>query len=417
MQERFRTAASTLPPVLRFFCLWTVLLTVASFLSIAFCRYILHWAGYPYGAYLLPKAGDYVDLTMFYQLFQHFHSTEFFADGQYKYLYPAPVAPLYKLFYFFPHYTYVFLVFILCIACALGALLARTLVCRGVSRYGAITFALISVVFSYPIYFVFNRANMEIFVWLFSAVGIYMVLRNKSWLGAALIGVSASMKLFPFIYFALLLARRQYRQAVFGAVAAGVVTLASLWAVCPNLRVAITGIRSGLHGFTESYVLHYRPLEIGVDHSFFGMIKRFVGVLPPNGYKPILSAYLLLATVVGTVVWFRYIRHLPTINQVLCLAIACILIPPTSYDYTLLHLYTPWALLVLFSVEAQRAGRPAIPGLTAVFACFAILLSQVGEFIFHGERLGGQIKALTLIILFVLALRFPFTDSQNATEA
>jgi hypothetical protein len=362
--------------------------------------------------YLLPGP-DYIDFTMFIERFMHFHSTLFFTGRAALYMYPAPIAPIYKLFFLFPHPTRAYLFFLVCILCVLAALLAFALVRHNLRLSGAVTFTAISLAFSYPAYFVFNRANMEIFIWLFSAVGIYLVLRNRPWIGAALIGIAASMKLFPFIYFALLVARRRYRQAVFGAVTAGIVTLASLWAICPNIRRSIAGIVDGLRAFGGTYVVHYRFTEIGVDHSIFALVKRCIGVLPPHSYNRILSVYLALVAVVAVTVWFRYIRHLPTINQVLCLAVACILFPPTSYDYTLLHLYTPWALLVLFAVETHRSGRPIVPGLTATFVCFAILMSQVGEFIFHGERLGGQIKAVTLVVLFVLALRFPFA---SATE-
>ena len=118
----------------------------------------------------------------------------------------------------------------------------------------------------------------------------------------------------------------------------------------------------------------------------------------------------------GLLVYLLRIRHLPAINQVLCLTIACVLLPPTSFDYTLLHLYTPWALCVLFAVDTYRARRLRIPGLAAVFVCFAILFAQLGEFVLHGDRLGGQIRATVLLVLFLVALRYPLQTASQPSD-
>jgi hypothetical protein len=99
---------------------------------------------------------------------------------------------------------------------------------------------------------------------------------------------------------------------------------------------------------------------------------------------------------------------MPPVNQLLFLTIACITLPPTSYDYTLLHLYTPWVMLVFIAVAAWRNDLPTPRGLWPAFLCFILLLSPQNEIIFHGERLEGQIKCLALVALAIVALRYPF---------
>ncbi len=52
-----------------------------------------------------------------------------------------------------------------------------------------------------------------------------------------------------------------------------------------------------------------------------------------------------------------------------------------------------------------------MPGMTVVWISLAVLLSQVGEFIFRAERMGGQIKAVALLILIFVALRYRLPSS------
>jgi hypothetical protein len=112
----------------------------------------------------------------------------------------------------------------------------------------------------------------------------------------------------------------------------------------------------------------------------------------------------------GTVFYFAKIHHLPVINQVICLCIASVLLPPVSYDYTLMHLYVPWGLLVLFAQE-QWNMKNDVPGLTVAFVCFAVLMAPESEFIYHAVRFGGQIKAVTLVVLMYIAMKYPFDES------
>lgn len=417
IDTRPRKADSPLPPALRLFCALMVSLTLADLASVALCRFVLHLKGFPYGEYLLPSDSAYADLRMFTTRFHHFHSASFFAPqwGS-PYLYPAAIAPLYKLFFLFPHALVGFFAALVAILLAVGLLLFRALRRHGVRRSSAAIFVLVSGLFSYPFFFEANRANMELYVWLFSALGVYAIYRDRPWMGAALIGAAAALKIYPLIYFGLLLSRKQYRQFVFGLFSSAVVTLASLWAVCPNILQSCRDVRTGLKTFEQVYVLHYRPVEIGVDHSLFGLLKRVLGPRHEMILPHLLLLYLAAGALFGLAIYFFRIRNLPYTNQVLCLSIACILLPPTSYDYTLLSLYTPWALLVLVCVDAYRSGR-RLPGLSIAFVLFGSLMSSQGEFISHGDRLGGQIKAVTLCLLLLWALRYRFPLSSELNES
>jgi len=127
----------------------------------------------------------------------------------------------------------------------------------------------------------------------------------------------------------------------------------------------------------------------------------------------ILTFYLAVAALTGLTLYFVRIRHLPIINQVLCLCVAAILLPPVSYDYTLMNLYIPWAMLVLFAQDQDRAKR-SVPGLMAAFICLAFLVSPETEFIFRGQGFAGQVKAGALVLLMYIALKYPFAEAENS---
>ena len=61
----------------------------------------------------------------------------------------------------------------------------------------------------------------------------------------------------------------------------------------------------------------------------------------------------------GVILWFWRIRKPPILNQVTALSVASVLLPPLSHDYTLMHLYAPWVMLVMLaSICLHQGHRP-----------------------------------------------------------
>jgi hypothetical protein len=216
------------------------------------------------------------------------------------------------------------------------------------------------------------------------------------------------MKFYPIVFAGLLLARRQYRATAVALATAAVSMAASLWLVCPDVRVSWRGMQQGLAAFRVWYMLGYE--QVGFDHSVFAGVKALWLMvsgkpLPPQSLALLLGIYMPGIAFAGIVLYFDRIRKLPVVNQVLCLTIATILLPPVSYDYTLLHLYAPWAMLVLVAMDGRER---AVPGLTAAFVCLAVAMTPLSEAIVHGQGYGGQGKAVALVALFGISLRFRF---------
>ena len=399
-----------LPPVLRRFIQLLASLTLLCGLAELFCSSVLHL----YARYAYPLLDEFFpDFFFFSAKFQHFRTLPFFTiDPSHPFMYPAPVALPYALFYL-SEPRHALRNFLACmVGCFLLAaiLLARGLVRRGLGKGTAALFTGATLLLSYPLWFVFHQANMEFVVWVILSLGLLAFFHQRPYAAAVCFGLATAMKLFPFVFLGLLLTRRHFRAIALALLVAVAVTVISLWIVYPDIRVSWHLIQAGVANFRFLYMLHVRP-ERGFDHSLFGLIKQLFPTLPPpSTVAPILSAYLLLAATAGTALYFLRIRKLPLTNQLLALTIASILLPPTSFDYTLLHLYAPWTLLVFFALRhfPSRTALPTAWPLPLAFACFAILFAPLTEFIVGGETVAGPIRAVVLLLLFWIALRHPF---------
>jgi hypothetical protein len=372
---------------------------------------------YPYDWPLMPKEDPFRDFYLYQPRYRFFHSPAFFSFPGPEYMYPAPLAVVYRIFYCFPVCTWVFLGFVFASFLGAAYILARSLALRGISKLQIALFLQVAFLSSYAFFFEFEQANIEIVIWVMVAVGVWTFLRGRGYSSATCFGIAGSMKIFPLVFVGLFVARRQYRQVFTAFLACGISTILSLWLVCPNLAASWRGTKDGISSFRKEYMLMFD--QVGFDHSIFGLSKQvlllvhhlqFPG-LPssPAPLVPMLAIYLPTVAVLGVLLYFLFIWKLPVINQVVCLTVASILLPPVSYDYTLMHLYIPWAMLVLFAVDS---GRQRIAGLSAAFLCLAVLLSPETEFILYpNHSAGGQIKAVALVVLFILGLLYRFPSA------
>ena len=398
---------NSLAPTLRIFLVVQLLLCVVCLLAEAFNHFALHRKGiYTYP--LLSRNQTFYDFIFFRPGFQHFHSPEFF-NASFPFTYPAPVAIALEIFFLTPRPLEFFIIFILGSFLFGAILLGRALLQRGVGERSTFLFIAGSLLLAFPLWFELKQGNIEISVAVVVAIGIWASLTARGYTAAACFGIAGAMKIFPFVYLGLLLSQRKYRQAAFGVFVAAFVTVASLWLTGRDIVPAWNHIQHNLDQFRTVYMFQFREWEIGFDHSLFAMFKRVLHhVRNSDLIRPALTVYMAVTAVSGVILYFVRIRHLPLINQVLCLCIASILLPPVSYDYTLIHLYVSWALLVVLAQEQCKDEQDRIPGLMPAFICFAVLMSPESEFIRDGVRFSDQIKALTLIVLMYIALRYPF---------
>ena len=397
-----------LPPVLEGFVIALVVLTAICVLCEAVSTLLLHLSA----PYTSPLLGEYFpDLKSFAERFQHLHQMTFFTlDPTRPYMYPAPMALFYAFLFRLSHPVLGYLLIMVGGFLVAALMLGRALLRRGLRPTSAGLLLATTLCLSYPLIFLLKQANMEGFVWIILSLGLLLYASGRSYAAASCFGIAGAMKIFPFVFLGLLLSRKQYRQSAWGILVAGVLTVLSLWVVYPQLSTSWHLIQHGLDQFRLGYMLQVRPAEKGFDHSLWMLIKRaHQREVRPDRLAPYLSMYLGTVSLAGLALYVVRIRHMPMINQVLCLTVASILLPPTSFDYTLVHLYAPWALLSLLAVQ-QYARNGSQPGLVLAMACFVVLMAPETEIIHRGQVASGALKALALLVLFYAGLRYPFPD-------
>ncbi len=339
---------------------------------------------------------------------------EFFTDPSGSpFLYPAPAAVVYKVFFLSTrHALEAFLGFFIACVAAAGTLYSHVLQRRSIATVLAYLFSFVVLLASFPLWSDFKQGNIEIVICLLATLGIVCFVCGHDYAAAVCFGLAGSLKIYPLMLLGLLLARKQFRQVAVTLSVFVVSTLVSLWLVCPSIPTSWHYISMGLRSFRSLYMLTLRP-EIGTDHSLFALEKLLLRRLPPpEELSRYLTLYMVALTIGGTALFFLRIRTLPVINQVISLTCASVLLPPVSYEYTLIQLTAPLGLVLLLTVDAHRAAR-GVPGLPVMLGCFVVLWAPLPELIWHGRTVDGQVKSIALIVLFILALWRPLSDDQE----
>lgn len=402
-RERF-----TLPGPLRTFLFLTVALVALCLGTEAVCSYVLHLA-YPWNWPLTPPHELGYDLNGFAPKFKAFHRREFFSiEPQYAFAYPAGMSVLYWLLYQIPRLRWELMLVLLGLSFAVGAVLvARALIRRGLRLSAAMLFCGLTVTLSYPLCFEAKQGNLEFFLWLLTLAGLLLFRRYSFW-AALCFCLAGVLKPYLLLFLGLHVARRLWRPFVIALILFPVFNLTALWLLCPDLTYAAARLRDGISLFQSRIILQVVPREIGFDHSLFGLVKR-LWLLSDSGIpiRTVLQIYLVVTATSGFALFFRRIRFLRFPQQVLVLSLCAVLLPPVSYDYTLLYLYAPLVLFALEITDQIRQTGTVRLRHYGVGVLLALILAPFSELLYHGVGFGGQVRAVLLLLLLVTALMQP----------
>lgn len=399
--------------------LWllTLLVGLAEHFIYHLARY--HWSPF-FPAYTSPD-----DFMLYKDRFRYFHQQSFFVSWQsepltiarFPFTYPAPAAVLFHWFFLFGRFSEGVLFGSFLVGAIAGALLfMQALVRRGLYGISTLAVVLVAGVLSYPILFALDRGNIELINVLLVWASIACIWRCWWYPGAVLLGLAVSLKIFPFLLVGIFVAHRKYGASLTVLLVAAISTLCSYWRLGPTFQAARAGTASGLEFFQRAYILSFDLGEAGFDHSLFTPVKllqkaahHIMPSMVGTSLAPWLRFYLLLGILCGLVLFFYRIIRLPLVNQIVALVSISILLPPLSADYTLVHLYAPFACLALLAVSATRS-RKAVPGLGFAMLLLAVLVAPEGFLFLHGLRLSGLIKTSALLLLVGTAVTLPWED-------
>lgn len=402
---------------------WWILAAVfgVACLCVFYRGYVLH-LGYPYNTFLFNPEERFSDWTDHWQRFQYFGQERFYAHSgfhraQTVFPYPPLLAVIMRVPFLLPENgSLAVLVTVEVLGAGIFSFrLGQCLIHRGIRVAVAAAFATTALVTSYPLMFAFDRGSSEGFVWIVLSLGLIAFVRQRWWWAATFFGLAAAMKYFPAVLFALLLSRKKWRHAAFGIGVAMISTVLSCWIMGITLATAYHIQTSQLKILREGWVLLDRPDEIGFQHSLFSVIRQIAVAFhwSPDQLRQAYFFYLCGTAIAGLVLYFLVIRKRPILNQIIALSVCCVLLPALSGDYALLHLYIPWALLVLWMVDhGSEKGRRVLLLLLPFVLIFTPqpYLSVQPHFGFGTRGFSGQVKAGALLVLLFASLCVPLPD-------
>jgi len=392
-----------LPKVLRWF--WAG--SCATFLLTLVVAWLEWRAGWVKGRWDPLQYPNFSDLLEYVPTFRLVHTAAFYRSSEASSVaYPPLGAALFGLVYAFGHAVRVYL---LGAAVWLGGVVwgvRGALVRRGIRPLTAVLFPVTLVVASFPLWRLVPQGNIELFLWMFAAAGIWAYLRGWDEAAAILWGLAAATKLYPVIFLVLFVPRWKWRAFAVGVASFVAASWLSMVYLGPTVGVAFRGSVANVFGYQGLRASEWTVHELAGNHSFFTLAK-FVAVVVGVSTAALSKPYYLCGAVVFAVVFFGRVRKMPVTNQLLVVSLFMVMLPPVSYFHTLVHLYAPWLLLVFLAIEAR--GR--VVGLKAVILMFLPLFSSFTLYTFPTLFLyAGMIQAVLLAVLFVLAVMFPFGE-------
>ena len=184
--------------------------------------------------------------------------------------------------------------------------------------------------------------------------------------------------------------------------------------------------RYGQQVYAEVIGSAYRAEVMNIDHSIMSIVKQLIRIAlgwpKPWRVNPATDkAYLpyFIGASLLCIVCVLVLRRRPLINQVLGATTLMIIIPPACYDYTLLYMYIPFAMLVIFLCRDYASGQEDLPVKTVlgIAVCFAMVFTAQTFIRLTITGFGGQIKCLFLMALLGYSLFVPMRSASLDEEA
>ncbi len=284
---------------------------------------------------------------------------------------------------------------------------------------GTIRNVLIFTFLSYPVLFTLDRANLEVWVFMFNASFLLFYRRKWYYAAATMLALSVACKPFGIVFAVLLLLDRRFLAACYSVSLAAALTVGSLLLFKGTFRGNLAGWLANLGAQQERYAIGDQGLAFG--HSFFGMWKYVYLLWSPQTYGPESLLHLSdVYTYVGAVLLvgfcafiFRRRKSVELWEIVALLVVAQVCLPAMSTDYTLLQCYLP----MLLFIESDKRSRTD----WAIALLFGLLMIPKQYYLLAGTEVGIGVfinPILLLSLAGIVMLRLVWSSAkERETEA
>jgi hypothetical protein len=419
---------------LRLYLFAVVLLAVVGLSVVGIQRYLFH-ASYPRNTLLYEPNIRFTDFTSSSARVRHFGDPRMLSSREYGgkdypvFPYPTPAVYPHLFYNQFSRPLRFYLASVLAVALAASVVFVIKLTSLSGGSKLPYLVVLVTLLTPFPLVFLLDRGNLEGLIWFLVMLGIWLFYRTSYYSSAIVLALAASMKIFPALLFLLFIAKKKYSAFAVASLTVVLITIVALAGVGPTLKQA--ALDSSLSGgmLTTTYIVGFRPWEIGWDHSIMAAIKQALYLLSrlrhvthdPSklfiqvpGIQAAVTAYGVLAPLSFAILYWRRVFSLPILNQLIVLLLLSVLLPFVSNEYTLVHVYVAWGAFLIYLYQDVRKGRVQFKKwvVAAILICFAVIFSPQSYWVFgYADTLGGQIKMAAMVTLLGLMLVFPMPSS------
>ena len=278
-----------------------------------------------------------------------------------------------------------------------------------------LTLLLATTVFtSYPLAILLDRGNIEGILFIFIALGLFAYHQKFYFISAALIAVAASCKFYPGIFFILFFLDRRWKELAFGSFFSLALTAISLLVINHPIHDTFARFATHLSGVNEFMLFDGGSIQF--SHTLCTLIS---GIIYFDFSNPTVQAGLrsfcrIYPYVIGVlmlgIIW--RIQRFDLCGRVGVLTVTMVFFPFFSYDYTLIHLYIPFAWWLV-----KLAGRRQASILELVPACLLGLISLPKQYLVGLFALGPGISfAVNGFALGILLIMLLFNATDQAAE-
>lgn len=257
---------------------------------------------------------------------------------------------------------------------------------------------------SYPLLFILDRANLEGVLFLNTAAFWLAYFRKSHKIAIVLLAFATNFKLFPAVFILLYLNKKQWKYfAAFPLICAGLTCLL-LAPLDHSIGESLERWRSNTDAYTEWY---YAVLPSNWNHSLFNLIKvywtEYKG-LPTNAeYFTLVRGFFPFSVVLAGAVYLWKVRKRSVFQKLLFTTVCMIWLPHISYDYTLVHLYIPFFILITGVASSQIIAGRTVYWTTLLLVISFSTMEIYRPFAESKLTAGFLIHGLSLMALFLIS--------------
>lgn len=226
----------------------------------------------------------------------------------------------------------------------------KNLACENLTKLENFRNIFIISLISYPVLFILDRGNTDMFLFIVLALFIYAFSSEKYILSAFLLAIENAIKPFPILFLFLFLFKKRYKEFFFSLILTGILVIVGFIVLKGDFFDQIVVLLKNLMTFKSSYIFANNN-NFGMTHftSLFTMLKL---IFCKSTYSPIISTILLAKIydyfcifMTAMTIFFVWKEKLFW-KQITLLTCNMLLFPYIIGDYKLIFLILPIWLFV-----------------------------------------------------------------------